>query len=112
MEYRGGVEQRQMVQAICRPMTGEGSDHHITKRRPVTGERGDHHVAQQKYPPTKRARLRSRPASPANVNVQTKMPESSPVTNNHPMGVAKMTVHTEARSGARDTVTPGIPNPR
>ena len=36
MEYRGGVEQRQMVQAICGPVTGEGGDHHVAKRRPLT----------------------------------------------------------------------------
>src|SRR5437764_13578646 len=37
MEYRGGVEQRQMVQAICRPFAGEGGDYHVAKRRPLTG---------------------------------------------------------------------------
>src|SRR5438552_1795521 len=40
MEYRGGVEQRQMVQAICGPVTGERGDHQVAKRRYPSQEEG------------------------------------------------------------------------
>src|SRR6266436_5159735 len=77
MEYRGGVEQRQMVQAICGPVTGEGGDHQVTTRRPprrpaeVSLPRGGHGCAAARHrPQTSTCKPRCPRAVPSRTTIQ------------------------------------------
>src|SRR6266852_1734647 len=70
MEYHGGVEQRQMVQAICRPFAGEGGDHHVANQKDPSQDEGKvaqpPGVARKRQPANQDTREHSRHEQPSN----------------------------------------------